>query len=100
MPFQIDVTSCRSTAPLQGSLSRSYKGGFIQQLWRWQLGHAPSEAIPLTADYPGISRQPMWEPHAQRLYFLSDRSGVMKCGGRNGRNRCNGRNGDEGGNGG
>ena len=64
--------------PFQGSLSRSYKGGFIQQLWRWQLGDAPTEAVPLTADYPGISRSPMWDPYAQRLYFLSDRSGVMK----------------------
>jgi tricorn protease len=56
----------------QGSQTKRYKGGTAQNLWRWTPG---AEAVPLTADYPGTSKNPMfWKG---RLYFLSDRDGVM-----------------------
>jgi tricorn protease len=58
--------------PFQGSQTKRYKGGTAQNLWRWTPG---SEAVPLTSDYPGTSKNPMfWKG---RLYFLSDRDGVM-----------------------
>src|SRR5690606_26543433 len=57
----------------QGSHTRRYKGGTAQNLWKWQNG--ADEAVPLTADYAGTSRTPMW--HDDRVYFASDRSGVM-----------------------
>jgi tricorn protease len=56
----------------QGSSTKRYKGGFIQQIWRFD-GH--DEAVPLTADFAGTSHAPMfWN---NRVYFLSDRDGVM-----------------------
>jgi len=56
----------------QGSQTKRYKGGTAQNLWRWTPG---SEAVPLTADYPGTSKNPMfWKG---RVLFLSDRDGVM-----------------------
>ena len=59
--------------PFQGSHTKRYRGGTVQQLWRWDGGDA--EAVPLTADYPGTSRNPMtW---SGRVYFLSDRDGTM-----------------------
>ncbi len=59
--------------PFQGSHTRRYKGGSIQQLWKFAEGEG--EAIPLTTDYPGTSRRPMW--YDGRLYFVSDRDGMM-----------------------
>jgi tricorn protease len=51
---------------------KRYKGGLAQNLWRFD---GRSEAVPLTNDYAGTSRQPMcWEG---RVYFLSDRDGTM-----------------------
>jgi len=59
--------------PFQGSHTRRYVGGMAQQLWRFDPG-AP-EAVPLTADYDGTSKEPMsWRG---RVYFLSDRDGTM-----------------------
>nr|MCU0255022.1 hypothetical protein [Acidobacteriota bacterium] len=59
--------------PFQGSYTKRYRGGTVQQIWRWDRG-AP-EAVPLTADYPGTSKNPMvWNG---RVYFLSDRDGTM-----------------------
>ena len=56
----------------QGSHTKRYKGGFIQNLWRY---NGSGEATPITTDYEGISRNPMfWNG---RVYFLSDRTGVM-----------------------
>jgi len=56
----------------QGSQTKRYKGGTAQNLWRWTPG---AEAVALTADYAGTSKNPMfWKG---RLYFLSDRDGVM-----------------------
>ena len=57
----------------QGSHTRGYKGGTAQNVWRYTAGDA--EARPLTADYPGTSKDPMvW---AGRIYFISDRDGTM-----------------------
>ncbi|HZW06909.1 MAG TPA: hypothetical protein VFF65_07275, partial [Phycisphaerales bacterium] len=62
--------------PFQGSFTRRYKGGYIQQLWRFDSGAA--EAVPLTTDYEGTSKDAM--VIADRVYFASDRdteAGVM-----------------------
>ena len=59
--------------PFQGSYTKRYKGGTAQNLWSYTLG--ADEAAPLTADYPGTSKEPMvWQG---RVYFLSDRDGSM-----------------------
>lgn len=57
--------------PFQGSNTKRYQGGTAQNLWRYDEGAA--EAVPLTADFPGTSKNPMW--WHDKLYFLSDRSG-------------------------
>lgn len=59
--------------PFQGSNTKRYQGGTAQNLWRYDEGAA--EAIPLTADFPGTSKNPMW--WHDKLYFLSDRSGSV-----------------------
>jgi len=57
----------------QGSHTKRYQGGTVQQLWSFAPGE--EEAIPLTADYKGSSREPMcWRG---RIYFASDRDGTM-----------------------
>jgi tricorn protease len=56
----------------QGSHAKRYKGGTAQNLWRFAEG---AEAVPLTSDYPGTSRDAMhWKG---RLYFATDRDGTM-----------------------
>ncbi|MEO6214211.1 MAG: S41 family peptidase [Vicinamibacterales bacterium] len=57
----------------QGSYTKRYKGGTAQNIWRFVPGD--KEAVPLTADYSGTSKNPM--PWGGRLYFLSDRDGTM-----------------------
>ncbi|MBW7904193.1 MAG: PDZ domain-containing protein [Phycisphaerae bacterium] len=57
----------------QGSHTKRYKGGTAQNIWRFSEGDA--EATPLTADYPGTSKEPMW--WQGRVYFASDRDGTM-----------------------
>jgi tricorn protease len=57
----------------QGSYTKRYQGGTAQNLWRYADGD--KEAIELTADYKGTSKNPM--PWNGRLYFLSDRDGTM-----------------------
>jgi tricorn protease len=57
----------------QGSATKRYKGGTAQNLWKWAPGMP--EAAPLTGDFAGTSRSPMW--YRGRVYFLSDRDGVM-----------------------
>lgn len=59
--------------PFQGSSTKRYKGGTVQNLWRFAEGD--EEARPLVSDYPGTSRSPMW--WEGRVYFLCDESGVM-----------------------
>ncbi len=57
----------------QGSHTKRYQGGTAQNLWKYAEG-AP-EAIPLTADFAGTSKTPMW--WSGRVYFASDRDGTM-----------------------
>lgn len=59
--------------PFQGSHTKRYRGGTAQNLWKYEDGAA--EAVPLTADYPGTSKDPMW--WNGRVYFASDRDGIM-----------------------
>ena len=57
----------------QGSNTKRYHGGTAQRLWRFGKGDA--EAVPLTADQAGTSRDPMCLQG--RVYFASDRDGTM-----------------------
>jgi tricorn protease len=57
----------------QGSYTKRYEGGTAQNIWRFTNGD--KEAVPLTADYKGTSKNPM--PWKDRIYFLSDRDGTM-----------------------
>jgi tricorn protease len=59
--------------PFQSSSTKRYKGGFIQHLWKYTAGEA--EAAPLTADFAGTSKEPVW--WQERIYFVSDRDGSM-----------------------
>jgi tricorn protease len=59
--------------PFQGSHTRRYQGGSVQNLWKYTEGAA--EAIPLTANSPTTSKDAM--PWQGRIYFASDRDGVM-----------------------
>jgi tricorn protease len=59
--------------PFQGSHTKRYRGGTAQSVWKYAEG-AP-EAVPLTGDYAGTSRNPLW--WGGRVYFLSDRDGTM-----------------------
>ncbi|HEV2851309.1 MAG TPA: S41 family peptidase [Thermoanaerobaculia bacterium] len=57
----------------QGSHTKRYRGGTAQSLWRFRDGDA--EAVALTADFTGTSKEPMvWQG---RVYFVSDRDGTM-----------------------
>jgi tricorn protease len=56
----------------QPSETKRYKGGTAENIWRFD---GSGEAAPLTADWAGASTNPMfWNG---RVYFLSDRDGVM-----------------------
>lgn len=68
----------------QGSHTKRYKGGTAQNIWTFAIGACESEsteseqtleAIALTADYSGTSKNPMWWDG--RVYFASDRDGTM-----------------------
>ncbi len=59
--------------PFQGSHTKRYRGGTAQSIWKHAEGQA--EAVPLTADYAGTSKTPLW--WNGRVYFLSDRDGTM-----------------------
>ncbi|MBX3012328.1 MAG: PD40 domain-containing protein [Caldilineaceae bacterium] len=65
--------------PQQSSNAKRYQGGSVQTLWKFTFPKrkrkTPPEAVPLTADYLGTSKAPMWWDG--RLYFLSDRDGTM-----------------------
>src|SRR5580658_6092493 len=58
--------------PNQGSKTKRYKGGFIEQIWRFD---GKTEAVNLTGDFDGTSSHPML--YNNRIYFLSDRDGTM-----------------------
>lgn len=68
-----EATLVFTRLPFNGSWTKRYKGGTIQQLWRFRKGDA--EATPLTTDFPGTSKRAMW--WGGRVYFLSDRDGTM-----------------------
>ncbi|MEZ4866130.1 MAG: S41 family peptidase [Caldilineaceae bacterium] len=65
--------------PPQSSNAKRYQGGSVQNLWKFSFAKRrrkqPPEAIPLTADYAGTSKAPMW--WEGRVYFLCDRDGTM-----------------------
>ncbi len=61
--------------PFNGSFTKRYKGGTIQQLWKFDLSKG-DEAVGLTTDYPGTSHAPMW--WNDRVYHLSDRDNTME----------------------
>lgn len=58
--------------PNQGSKTKRYKGGFIEQVWKFD---GKQEASNMTADFDGTSTRPMI--YNNRIYFLSDRDGTM-----------------------
>ncbi|HXB93668.1 MAG TPA: S41 family peptidase, partial [Puia sp.] len=58
--------------PNQGSKTKRYKGGFIEQIWKFD---GKQEAVNLTGDFDGTSSHPML--YNGRVYFLSDRDGTM-----------------------
>ena len=57
----------------QGSRTKRYKGGTAQNIWSFSEGD--TEAVPLTPDYAGTSKRPMY--WRGRIYFASDRDGTM-----------------------
>lgn len=58
--------------PRNFSVAKRYKGGLAQTLWKFTPG---SEAVPLTADYPGTSERPL--AYKGRVYFATDRDGSL-----------------------
>ncbi len=64
---------CFTRYPFQGSHTKRYQGGTAQNIWMYDTG-AP-EAVPLTADFPGTSKNPMW--WNGRIYFVTDRDSTM-----------------------
>lgn len=59
--------------PFPGSFTKRYRGGRAQSLW--SFSPESEEAVPLTGDFPGVSRWPMW--WQERIYFASDRDGIL-----------------------
>jgi tricorn protease len=59
--------------PFQGSHTKRYRGGTAQKIWKFTPGGP--EAYPLTADYDGTSKNPMF--FQGRVYFATDRDGTM-----------------------
>jgi len=49
-----------------------YRGGGMEQLWRWQTG-SETEAVQLLADFGAPIRMPM--AYGGRIYFIADKSG-------------------------
>jgi len=68
-----DSTLFFTRLSFQGSNAKRYKGGTAQNIWKFAPG--TPEAIPLTQDYAGTSKRPMW--WNGRVYFASDRDGTM-----------------------
>jgi tricorn protease len=65
--------------PNQGSKTKRYKGGLIEQVWKFD---GKDEAVNLTGDFDGTSTSPMY--YNGRVYFLSDRDGTMNLWSMNG----------------
>lgn len=70
-----DATLIFVRIPFNGSWTKRYKGGTIEQIWRFKKGEG--EAVNLTADYDGTSFRPLWSATTNRIYFLSDRDNHM-----------------------
>jgi len=68
-----DGTIYFTRLPFQGSHTKRYRGGTAQKIWKFAGGG--QEAVPLTADYDGTSKTPMF--FQGRIYFASDRDGTM-----------------------
>ena len=58
--------------PHQGSKTKRYKGGLIEQVWKFD---GKKEAVNLTGNFDGTSTSPMF--YNGRIYFISDRDGTM-----------------------
>ena len=58
-------------SPITDNIHR-YQGGMAQKIWRFTAG---KEALALTSDHAGTSRQPMCGNG--RVYFISDRDGSL-----------------------
>ncbi|XHC25241.1 hypothetical protein ABWH91_13540 [Phycisphaerales bacterium ac7] len=71
--FSGDGTLFFTRLPFQGSHARRYVGGSVEQIWSFAPGD--DEATPLTLDYDGTSRDPMWWDG--RVYFTTDRDGAL-----------------------
>lgn len=59
--------------PKQSSATKRYRGGWIENLWKFKEG--TPEAIQIEPQDKSTSRSPMW--WQGRLYFASDRDGIM-----------------------
>lgn len=59
--------------PFNSLSIKRYKGGTVENLWKYHRGDA--EATPLTTDYAGTSRWPLW--WKGRVYFVTDRDDTM-----------------------
>ena len=62
--------------PLNSDNVKRYQGGLVQQIWKFEpsaVAKTDTEAVLLTGDYKGTSRQPMCGNG--RVYFISDREG-------------------------
>lgn len=59
--------------PKQSSATKRYRGGWIENLWKFKAGDA--EATRLEPQDKSTSRSPMW--WLGRIYFVSDRDGTM-----------------------
>lgn len=70
--YDADKTLYFTRLPKQGSNNKRYRGGYIQQLWKFD---GAGEARCLTCDFEGTSYRPML--YQDRIYFISDRDGSM-----------------------
>ena len=71
--FDTQRTLYFTRLPFQGSHTKRYTGGSVESIWKFPSD--AEEAIPLTQDYPGTSKSPIF--YKNRIYFLSDRDGTM-----------------------
>ncbi|XOV76461.1 MAG: hypothetical protein ACFHWZ_06080 [Phycisphaerales bacterium] len=74
-PTACSRATARSSSPVCRSraATRRYVGGSVEQIWSFAPGD--DEATPLTLDYDGTSRDPMWWDG--RVYFTTDRDGAL-----------------------
>jgi len=68
-----DASLVFTRLPFNGSWGKRYEGGTVEQLWRFD--GPGSEAVSLSEDFRGASREPMWWDG--RVVFATDRDGTM-----------------------